>query len=325
MNVLVTGGAGYIGSTTAAQLIEAGHNVVVVDNLARGHREAVPAEAEFIQANLDDESTLQDIFDNHNFAAILHFAAYIEAGESMRDPGTFFRNNVINSLRLIEQAVAHDVKKIVFSSTAAVYVAKDTPLVEDDPLGPSNTYGETKLMVEKMLYWFNQIHGLRCAILRYFNAAGATAIRGENHQPESHLIPNVLMVPQGTRDHIKIFGTDYPTPDGTCIRDYIHIEDLASAHLLALNALEEKDWLRYNLGTGTGYSIREVIEAARAVTGHPIPVEETPRRPGDAAILVAGSERIKNELGWQPKHTHLEDIMGSAWAWHQAHPNGYKG
>lgn len=324
MNILVTGGAGYIGSTVAAQLIEAGHSVVVVDNLQHGHRAAVPAEAAFIQADLGDAPAMKHVFDTHSFEAILHFAAFIEAGESMKDPGLFFRNNVVNALALLEQAVAHKVNRFVFSSTAAVFVAKDEPLAEDDAFGPSNTYGETKLMVERILHWFNQIHGLRCAILRYFNAAGATETRGENHQPESHLIPNVLMVPQGKRDHIKIFGADYPTPDGTCVRDYIHISDLASAHVLAVEALAEKDWLVYNLGNGTGYSIREVIEAARAVTGHPIPAQETPRRPGDAPILVAGSQRIKDELGWQPKYPNLEDIIGSAWAWHQAHPNGYE-
>jgi UDP-glucose 4-epimerase len=323
MKILVTGGAGYIGSTTVAQFIEAGHEVTVYDSLEHGYRAAIPAEAEFIQADLADEATLKATFDTHSFEAIVHFAAYIEAGESMKDPGLFFRNNVVNTLRLIEQAVAHHVNKFIFSGSAAVYAIQDRPLIEADPLDPLNAYGETKLMIERILYWFHQIYGLRYAVLRYFNAAGATETRGEAHQPESHLIPNILLVPLGKRDKIKIFGTDYPTPDGTCVRDYIHIHDLALAHRLVLEALAERETMTYNVGNGKGFSIREVIEVARAVTGHPIPAEEAPRRPGDPAILVANATRIEQELGWQPRYKSLEEIIGSAWKWHQTHPTGY--
>jgi UDP-glucose 4-epimerase len=254
----------------------------------------------------------------------MHFAAFIEAGESMRDPGRFFQNNFTNSQRLIEEAVRANVGRFVLSSTAAVFQSSDEPLTEDSPLGPTNVYGHTKLMVEQALDWYRQIHALHFAALRYFNASGALPNRGEAHQPESHLIPLVLRVPLGQREEAQIYGTDYPTPDGTCIRDYIHIADLVSAHLLALEGLGERDRLIYNLGSGNGYSVRDVIETARRVTGHPIPTRELPRRPGDSARLVASSRRIKQELGWQPKHDDLHEIISSAWEWHRSHPNGYK-
>ena len=241
----------------------------------------------------------------------------------MKDPGRFFRNNFVHSLSLMEAAVKSGVQRFVFSSTAAVYQSSEEPLTEDSPIGPTNVYGQTKLMTEQALEWYRKIHGLHFAALRYFNASGALPGRGEAHQPESHLIPRVLSVPLGKLKSININGNDYPTPDGTCIRDYIHIADLVSAHLLALDALKEKDGLIYNLGSGNGYSVREVIETAHKVTGHKIPATESPRRPGDSARLVASSEKIRRELGWKPKHENLQEIIASAWEWHKSHPKGY--
>ena len=325
MNILVTGGAGYIGSATAEACIRAGHQVTVYDSLVTGHRAAVPDGAAFIQADLSDSHALAEtLTTNQKFDAILHFAAFIEAGESMKDPGRFYHNNFSNTLALIETVVRAGVGRFVLSSTAAVFQSSDEPLTEESPLGPTNVYGHTKLLVEQALDWYRQIHGLHFAALRYFNACGALPNRGEAHRPESHLIPLVLQVPLGRRESANIYGTDYPTPDGTCIRDYIHIADLVSAHLLALDGLAERDRLIYNLGSGTGYSVREVIEAARQVTGHPIPVHELPRRPGDSARLVASSEKIKKELGWKPEHDNIHEIVASAWQWHQSHPNGYR-
>jgi UDP-glucose 4-epimerase len=324
MNVLVTGGAGYIGSTVSAELLTAGHTVTVFDDLSKGYRAAVPPNAEFVQGTLGDRAAVDALLAGHRFDAVLHFAAFIEAGESMKLPEKYFRNNTANTLNLLEAMIAHGVGKIVFSSTAALYgnpIA--TPITEDMPLVPTNAYGESKLLVERMLAWFHDCRGLRCASLRYFNAAGATRERGENHQPESHLIPRILGVAMGKTPSASIFGTDYPTPDGTCIRDYIHILDLASAHLLALDALAGHTRLIYNLGNGQGFSIRQVIEVARKVTGHAIPVVEGERRPGDPAILIASSEKIQRELGWKPKFGSLEDIIGTAWRWHCAHPDGY--
>lgn len=323
MNILVTGGAGYIGSATAEALVEAGHSVTIYDSLATGHRQAVPAGASFIQADLGDSQALSKTLNGQAFDGIMHFAASIEAGESMKDPGRFYHNNLTNSLALMEAAVHAGVKRFVLSSTAAVFQSSSEPLTEESPLGPTNVYGHTKLLVEQALDWYRQIHGLHFAALRYFNACGALPGRGEAHQPESHLIPLVLRVPLGQRESAQIYGTDYPTPDGTCIRDYIHIADLVSAHLLALEGLGERDRLIYNLGSGHGYSVREVIETARQVTGHPIPVNELPRRPGDSARLVASSEKIKRELGWKPAHDNLREIISSAWEWHQSHPDGY--
>jgi UDP-glucose 4-epimerase len=324
MNIFVTGGAGYIGSATAEALLKAGHTVTVYDSLATGHRAAVPAGASFIEADLSDSEALKQTLSAGRFDAVMHFAAYIEAGESMKDPGRFFHNNFTNSLGLIETAVRAGVKRFVLSSTAAVYRSSDEPLTEESPLGPTNVYGQTKLMTEQALDWYRQIHGLHFAALRYFNACGAMPGRGEAHQPESHLIPLVLRVALGQRESAHIYGTDYPTPDGTCIRDYIHLADLASAHQLALDALGERDRLVYNLGSGTGYSVREVIETARAVTGHAIAAIESPRRPGDSARLVASSEKIRRELNWKPEHENLKDIIASAWEWHRTHPNGYE-
>jgi UDP-glucose 4-epimerase len=329
MRILVTGGAGFIGSTTAAHFIAAGHEVIVFDNLSRGHRQAVPAQAEFIQGDVCDRAALDAVMAKFQPEAVAHFAAFIEAGESMQNPGLYLHNNVSGAISLLESMITHEVKKIVFSSTAAVYASKNAPLNEDDPLGPSNLYGETKLMIETMLGWYHRIHSLRYCALRYFNAAGAmldgnaSAIRGEAHQPESHLIPLTLQVPLGQRESMRLFGSDYPTPDGTCVRDYIHIEDLASAHVLALDGLKTYETLIYNLGNGQGYSNRQVIDIARAVSGHSIPVIETERRPGDAAILIASSEKINHDLGWKPRYSDLKDIIASAWDWHREHPQGY--
>ncbi len=322
--VFVTGGAGYIGSVAVDALLKAGYHVTVYDSLVTGHRQAIPAGAEFIQADLADEATLRQALAAREYLAVLHFAAFIQAGESMQRPGMYFTNNVSNSIRLIEAAVESGVRRFVLSSTAAVYAPRDEPLDEDAPLGPTNVYGQTKLMIEQILEWYRRTLGLHYAALRYFNAAGAMPDRGEAHPNESHLIPLVLQVPLGQREKIYIFGDDYPTPDGTAVRDYIHIADLVEAHLLALKALETRDKLIYNLGNGVGYSVREVIETARKVTGHPIPAEVAPRRAGDPSRLVASSERIRRELGWQPRIPDLHDIIASAWEWHRTHPHGYK-
>ena len=324
MRVLVTGGAGYIGSVVAEELLQAGHQVVIFDNLSRGHRQAVPKNAELVVGDLADRAALDHLLRSHELDAVMHFAALIEAGESMKAPETFFRNNTANALNLLEAMLAAGVKRFVFSSTAALYGNPDrTPIEEDDPLRPTNAYGESKLLVERMLAWFHQIHGLR-----YFNAAGAfRPDQGEAHQPETHLIPRILEVALGRAPHINIFGTDYPTPDGTCVRDYIHVSDLARAHLLALNALvkapENSRLLIYNLGNGQGFSVRQVVEVARKVTGHPVPAIESPRRPGDPAVLIASSDKIRRELGWLPRFPDLETIVESAWQWHRTHPDGY--
>jgi UDP-glucose 4-epimerase len=323
MKIFVTGGAGYIGSATAEALIHAGHSVTVYDSLVTGHHEAVPAGAQFIHASLDDSHALAEALTSTKYDAVMHFAAFIEAGESMKDPGKFFRNNFSNSLQLMETAVQAGIRKFVFSSTAAVYQSSEEPLTEDSPIGPTNVYGHTKLMTEQALEWYRSIFGLHYAVLRYFNACGALPGRGEAHQPESHLIPRVLQIALGQAESATIFGTDYPTPDGTCIRDYIHIADLVSAHILALGALETRDKMTYNVGSGKGFSVREVIETARKVTGHAIPAIEQPRRPGDSARLVASPDRIKRELGWEPKNTNMQDILSSAWEWHTSHPHGY--
>jgi UDP-glucose 4-epimerase len=317
MRVLVTGGAGYIGSATVAQLAEAGHDVVVYDNLSKGHRDAVHKKAKLLVGDVGDRATLDAVLAAFHPEAVLHFAAWIEAGESMREPERFFRNNTANALNLLEAMLTHGVQRLVFSSTAALYGEPErTPITEDARLLPTNAYGESKLMVEQMLAWFHRSHGFSTASLRYFNAAGAAGALGERHSPETHLVPIILQVAQNKRPLISIFGSDYPTPDGTCVRDYIHISDLASAHLLALEKLAsspEPARLIYNLGNGRGYSVKEVVECARKVTGHPIPAQLEPRRPGDPAVLVASSEKAQRELGWSPKHAALEDILGSAW------------
>ena len=325
MNILVTGGAGYIGSVVAAELLNAGHQVAVVDNLSRGHRQAVPQQAEFVAADLGDADRLAHLFRSQRFDAAMHFAAFIEAGESMKCPEDFFRNNTANALSLLEGMLVAGVKRFVFSSTAALFGdPQRTPIEEDDPLQPANAYGESKLLVERMLDWFHRIHGLRYATLRYFNAAGAVGPdHGEAHQPETHLIPRVLGGALGKFEQIDVFGADYPTADGTCVRDYVHVSDLADAHLLALDALERSGRLIYNLGNGNGFSVREVIEIARKVTGRTIRSVDSPRRAGDPAVLIAGSEKIRRELKWKPKFSDLETIIASAWEWHRRHPEGY--
>jgi UDP-glucose 4-epimerase len=313
-------------------LLEKGHKAVVYDNLSHGRRDLLPAGVEFIQGELADRLAIEEIFKAANaqgepFDGVIHFAALIEAGESMIHPEEFFRNNTASTLSLLEAILAHGPRRLVFSSTAAVYGEPEVvPIKEDARLLPTNAYGESKLLVEHMLGWMNRIHGLRSASLRYFNVAGAPEghggiTRGEAHNPESHLIPLVLDVALGRRKSIKIFGDDYPTPDGTCIRDYIHVSDLADAHLLALNALESApesaSRLIYNLGNGQGFSVQEVIESARRVTGHPIPADLCPRRAGDPAVLVASSEKAIRELGWKPRYTQLDEIVRTAWVWHQ--------
>jgi UDP-glucose 4-epimerase len=301
---------------------------VVLDNLGHSRRELAPEGAEFVQGELEDRALLEGLFraaeaEGEPFGAVMHFAALIEAGESMVRPEAFFRNNTAATLTLLEAMLASGPRRLVFSSTAAVYGEPEVvPIQEDSRLGPTNVYGESKLLVERMLDWFNRIHGLRYASLRYFNVAGAPEgpegiTSGENHDPETHLIPLVLDVAMGRRESIRIYGDDYPTPDGTCVRDYIHVSDLAEAHLLALEALETNDRLVYNLGNGSGFSVRDVIESVRRVTGHPIPVEVHPRRPGDPAVLVASSEKVAGELGWKPRYTSLDEIVRTAWVWHR--------
>ncbi len=328
MKVLITGGAGYIGGTVAQTLALQGHHPVIFDNLSHGRKDLLPDGVDFVQGELSDRSLLEDLFSTAKdkgqpFDGVLHFAALIEAGESMKHPEQFFRNNTASTLALLEAMLAQGIQRLVFSSTAAVYGEPESvPILEDARLQPTNAYGESKLLVEHMLRWFNQVHGFRYASLRYFNVAGAPEgpagiVRGEAHEPESHLIPLVLDVALGRRQSIRIYGEDYPTPDGTCIRDYVHVSDLADAHLLALKKLETEGRLIYNLGNGQGFSVREVIDSARRVTGHPIPAEVHPRRPGDPAVLVAGSEKAIRELGWNPRYSRLDDILRTAWEWHQ--------
>jgi UDP-glucose 4-epimerase len=319
MNILVTGGAGYIGGTLTRLLLARGHSVTVYDNLCHSNRLAVDAKAEFVEGDVADRALLEKTLNRGRFDGVMHFAALIEAGESMKRPEIYFRNNTAASLTLMEAMLATGHDRLVFSSTAACYgEPESSPILEDAKLEPTNPYGESKLLVEQMLRWMNLSHGLKYASLRYFNVAGAIEGYGEAHEPESHLIPLILDVALGRRANIKIFGRDYPTKDGTCIRDYIHVRDLAEAHLLALGALSEaKSRLIYNIGNGQGFTVLEVIESVRRVTGRPIAVEECPRRPGDPAVLVASSEKIKTELGWRPKFAELDQIIGSAWEWHQ--------
>ena len=318
MRILVTGGAGYIGGTVARLLLAGGDGVTIYDNLCHSKRTAVPAGAEFVEGDVADRALMEKTLRTGRFDGVMHFAALIEAGESMEKPEIYFRNNTAGTLTLLEAMLATGHERLVFSSTAACYGEPErTPILEDAKLAPTNAYGESKLMVEQMLGWFNRIHGLRYASLRYFNVAGAIAGYGEAHEPESHLIPLVLDVALGRRKSIKIFGEDYPTRDGTCVRDYIHVQDLADAHLLALAALEKRDRVIYNIGNGQGFTVREVIESVRRVTGKAIPVEECARRAGDPAVLVASSEKIKRELGWKPRFAELDTIVKSAWEWQQ--------
>lgn len=318
MKYMVTGGAGYIGGTVTRLLLGRGHDVTIYDNLCHSRRDAVPDGATFVQGDLHDKALLTETLTRTPFDGVLHFAALIEAGESMKCPDVYFRNNTVGTLSLLECMHATDTERLVFSSTAACYgEPKRTPIEETDDLSPTNVYGESKLLSEHMMRWFGSQFGLRYVALRYFNVAGAIEGYGEHHEPESHLIPLVLDAAMGIRKEIRIFGQDYPTKDGTCVRDYIHVADLAEAHLLALQSLSHQASAVYNLGNGQGFTVREVIESARRVTGRDIPVVEEPRRPGDPAVLVASSEKAKRELGWQPRFTDLDSIIGSAWTWHQ--------
>ncbi len=325
MKILIVGGAGYVGSTVASDLLAAGHDVVVFDNLSHGHRQAIPDGSELVVGDTRDPAAVERLFRTYRFDAVMHFAALIEAGESMAQPGRYFSNNVSGTIALLEAMIKSGTDRFVFSSSAAIYGNPSrVPVEEDAPPGPTSPYGESKLVVEQMLPWLRRAHGLRYACLRYFNVAGAASPhRGEDHRPESHLIPIALAVALGRLSGLSIFGTDYATPDGTCVRDYIHVSDVSRAHRLALEALEEKAELHLNLGNGAGFSVKQVVEAARRVTGRPIPAVERPRRPGDPAILVASSERARRELGWQPRFPDLDDIVLSAWEWHRHHPDGY--
>jgi len=326
--ILVCGGAGYVGSHAVHHLIERGEEVVVVDNLQQGHLEAVHPKAHFYQVDIRNEDQLREVFSKHQIESVIHFAANSLVGESMQLPLKYYENNVYGTQVLLSLMVEFNVKYIVFSSTAAVYGEQEKmPITENATSIPTNTYGETKLAMEKMMNWVNKAHGIQYISLRYFNVAGAHSENlGEDHNPETHLIPLILKVPLGQREEILIFGDDYDTPDGTCIRDYIHVNDLIDAHILALEKLRQGSESQiYNLGNGSGFSVKEVIEAARKVTGHPIPVKVVERRAGDPAQLIASSTKAQQELGWKPKFSNIEEIVATAWKWHQANPNGYKG
>ena len=321
MNVFVTGGAGYIGSICVEEMLNAGHRITVFDNLTEGHRSAVDARASFVLGDLSDQDLITRSIQEAKAEAVMHFAANALVGESMTNPGKYFGNNVGNGVKLLNACVAAGVKKFVFSSTCATYGPPDrVPMTEDLPQRPINPYGESKLMFERILQWYQELHGLEFVALRYFNAAGATEQFGEHHRIETHLIPNVLKVALGHATQCEIYGTDYPTPDGTCIRDYIHIVDLAQAHILALAGGRQGF---YNLGNGDGYSVREVIEMCEKVSGQKIPAVEKPRRPGDPPKLVAAADKARRELGWNPKFPKIEDIVTSAWRWHVKNPTGY--
>ena len=327
MRLLVLGGAGYIGSHTSLELIKRGHDVVVVDNLVTGYQKAVPEKAVFYNGDIRDIEFLDNLFKIEKIDAVIHFAAFSLVGESVTNPLKYYDNNLYGTKVLLEAMIKNNVNKIVFSSTAATYgEPENIPILESDRTCPTNPYGETKLAMEKMFHWASKAHGLNYVSLRYFNACGADATGqiGEAHNPESHLIPLVLQVPNGKRESVSIYGPDYDTPDGTCIRDYIHVTDLAQAHILAVEYLANGGASDiFNLGNGVGYSVREVIETARSVTGHPIPAIEVPRRSGDPARLVASGEKAKKILGWEPKIKQLDEIIASAWKWHSTHPNGY--
>lgn len=328
MAILVLGGAGYIGSHTVYELIDAGRDVVVADNLLTGFRAAVHPKARFYQLDIRDRSALDELFTKEKIEGVIHFAASSQVGESMSDPLKYYDNNLHGTMVLLQAMVAHGVDKIVFSSTAATYGEPErVPILETDRTDPTNCYGETKLAMEHMMRWVSRAHGLKYVALRYFNACGAhpSGAIGEAHNPETHLIPLILQVPNGQREKISIFGDDYATKDGTCIRDYIHVSDLAQAHILALDHLlqgGENDV--FNLGNGVGFTVKEVIDVARAVTGHPIPAETCPRRAGDPAQLIASSQKAVEQLGWKPKYNDLNTIIASAWKWHSAHPRGYE-
>ena len=327
MKILVLGGAGYIGSHTVSELVDAGEDVVIADSLETGHIEAVNPKAKFYQGDIRDKKFIDSVFDNEKIDAVIHFAANSLVGESMINPLKYYDNNLYGTKVLLQSMVEHDVKKIVFSSTAATYGEPESiPILESDRTEPTNPYGETKLSMEKMMKWTDVAHGVHYVALRYFNACGAhvSGEIGEAHNPETHLIPLILQVPNGQRESISIFGDDYDTKDGTCVRDYIHVTDLAQAHILAVKYLMNGGKSDvFNLGNGVGFTVKEVIETARKVTGHPIPAVVSPRRGGDPAKLIASSEKAKSILGWKPEHADLEEIIATAWKWHKNHPHGY--
>ncbi len=326
MKVLVTGGAGYIGSHVTEALIADGHDVVVFDNLSAGYRAAVHPKAIFVEGDLLQPEQVNAVFDAHAFDGVMHFASHIQVGESMQNPFKYLHDNYLTVMNVLQAMTAHEVKRFILSSTANLFEKPEhVPINEDEQIIPGSVYGETKFFAERMLTWMDRIYGVRYCCLRYFNASGAhpNGHIGEDHQPETHLIPLILQVAMGTREHITIYGDDYATPDGTCIRDYIHVSDLARAHILALQALQDGPSRVYNLGSGRGYSVREVIDSVREVTGHPIPEVIGQRRAGDAPILVADNTRIGEELGWEPQYGDLREIVATAWKWHQTHPHGY--
>ena len=326
MKVLVTGGAGYIGSHVVDLLIDRGYEVVVYDNLYTGHQEAVHKDAAFYKGDLLDRARLAEVFAAHKFDGILHFASHTLVGESMEKPWLYLRDNVVAASNLLEEATQRGVRRFILSSTANLFDNPERiPITAEERIVPGSPYGESKYMIERQLYWMDRIYGLKYCCLRYFNASGAhpNGHIGEDHTPEYHLIPIILQVALGQREKLTIFGNDYPTPDGTCIRDYIHVIDLAEAHILALEALADGQSRKYNLGNGKGYSIMEVLQTARDITGHPIPAEVGPRRPGDPATLIADSTRIMQELGWHPEFGSLRQIIETAWNWHRSHPKGY--
>ena len=324
MNILVTGGAGYVGSIVAEELLNKGYRVIIVDNLQQGHKEAVLHEAELVTADICDTEALGRVFHRYQIDAVMHMAAETVVEYSMTDPKRYFHNNIVGGIELLDAMLKHEVYKLVFSSSAAVYGdPQSIPVEEDHPKLPVNSYGESKLMFERILEWYGKAYGLKHVSLRYFNAAGASEFLGEDHHPETHLIPNILKAALSKNSPVSIFGTDYPTKDGACIRDYVHVVDIAQAHILALGNLEKMNDRAYNLGSGEGYSVLEVVEVARKVTHLEIPVKISARRRGDPAILVASARRAKSELGWKPKFPQLEPIIESAWSWMKRHPRGY--
>ena len=324
MKILVTGGAGYIGSVVAEELFKRGYEVLVLDNLQQGYRESVPQEAEFVQADICDYKAIEQVFHRYAVSAVVHMAGETVVEYSMTDPRRFFRNNVIGGLNLLEAMLKHDVRRIIFSSSAAVYGKPRVTLIEENcSKVPVNSYGETKLMFERILEWYGKAYGLKHISLRYFNAAGASELLGEDHRPETHLIPNILKAALDKNSLVKIFGADYPTKDGTCVRDYVHVVDIGSAHILALKKIDSMSGKAYNLGNGEGYSVMDVVEATRQVTGVNIATKICPRRPGDPAVLVASSHLAREELGWKPKYPKIESIIETGWRWLKKHPDGY--
>ncbi len=324
MNILVTGGAGYVGSVCAAELVKQGHSVVAYDNLTKGYRQAVVDPVQFVKGDIADTEKLKRLCKKHQVEAVMHFAASALVEESVRNPHLFYRNNVSGTLSLLEVLAELKIRRLIFSSSAAVYgEPKSVPIREDHPTSPVNPYGETKLVIERALAWYHAAYGINCAALRYFNAAGATVDLGEDHRPETHLLPRLLATASNSRGTFEIYGDDYPTADGTCVRDFVHVLDIAQAHILALHSLSKSGFKVYNVGHGKGYSIRSVVKAVEEIAGRRIEVHVGERRPGDPAVLVASARKLRRELGWQPRHSDLRTIIRSAWAWRQKHPSGY--